>query len=329
MTSTATLTDLLKQTEQWLLREFGDEQKAVEAIQKDDKAKAQSLLTAVQKDEEVLVKTHAVLLGAVTAWKFDLNKQLDALPFDQKFALLEQGKPVVDHTAQLETMYEQAHNALQSIAALAQNISQEKDAGLLLKQALDVLSRWRDSAHTLAREIGALETFEEHLRKKLGDRSHFEMQLSDFSVDTSKELGEGASAFVYRATHSKTNQQYVLKYYKDLVSFDAEKNKGLLSQAIERLVRVAHFNHQNLVSCKGFCLQKDQFGKLQLIAVLPFIEGKKLTRYFEQKTWSEADIRRFLDIVGPAAQYMIDNGVVHSDLAPRNVMVSGTSGNEN
>jgi serine/threonine-protein kinase len=129
-----------------------------------------------------------------------------------------------------------------------------------------------------------------------------------------REVGAGGMATVYLARDVKHDRQVALKVLRP------ELAAALGSDRFPREIKfVAQFQHPHILSlydsgeAQGF-----------LYYVMPYVEGESLAdRIAREKQLPIADVVRILKEVGDALAYSHERGVVHRDIKPGNVLLSG------
>lgn len=129
-----------------------------------------------------------------------------------------------------------------------------------------------------------------------------------------REVGAGGMATVFLARDLKHDRQVALKVLKP------ELAAALGAERFPREIRiVAQFNHPHILSlydsgeAQGF-----------LYYVMPFVEGESLAdRLKREKQLPIPDAVRILREVADALAYAHAHGVVHRDIKPGNVLLSG------
>lgn len=129
-----------------------------------------------------------------------------------------------------------------------------------------------------------------------------------------RELGAGGMATVYLARDVKHDRQVALKVLRP------ELSAALGSERFPREIKfVAQFNHPHILSLYDS-------GEVQgfLYYVMPYVEGESLRdRLAREKQLPIADAIRILKEVADALAYSHTRGVVHRDIKPGNVLLSG------
>ena len=129
-----------------------------------------------------------------------------------------------------------------------------------------------------------------------------------------REVGAGGMATVYLARDVKHDRLVALKVLRP------EFSAALGSERFPREIKfVAQFNHPHILSlydsgeAQGF-----------LFYVMPYVEGESLRdRLAREKQLPVADAIRIMKEVADALAYSHARGVVHRDIKPGNVLLSG------
>jgi serine/threonine protein kinase len=129
-----------------------------------------------------------------------------------------------------------------------------------------------------------------------------------------REVGAGGMATVYLANDVKHDRKVALKVLRP------ELSAALGSERFPREIKfVAQFNHPHILSlydsgeAQGF-----------LFYVMPYVEGESLRdRLVREKQLPIPDAVRILKEVADALAYSHARGVVHRDIKPGNVLLSG------
>jgi len=129
-----------------------------------------------------------------------------------------------------------------------------------------------------------------------------------------REVGAGGMATVYLARDLKHDRQVALKVLRP------ELAAALGSDRFPREIRiVAQFQHPHVLSL----IDSGETGGF-LYYVMPFVDGESLAdRMAREKQLPFADAVRILREVADALAYSHARGVVHRDIKPGNVLLSG------
>jgi eukaryotic-like serine/threonine-protein kinase len=134
------------------------------------------------------------------------------------------------------------------------------------------------------------------------------------SYTITREIGSGGMATVYLAHDVKHDREVALKVLRP------ELAAALGAERFPREIRiVAKFQHPHILSLYDS-------GETQgfLYYVMPFVEGESLAdRLARQKQLPIGDVVRILREVADALAYAHARGVVHRDIKPGNVLLSG------
>jgi len=142
---------------------------------------------------------------------------------------------------------------------------------------------------------------------------------ADFSYDCSKPLGEGHFAIVYEGKWN--NEDVAVKIFKGAI----EKGAFAHSFYKEKSAAFNTFNRcENVVRYKGFCIEKKAI-VMELIK-----EGKTLKSFFEDLSSPMAMGDRLCIMlqVAKGMKGVHTAQIIHKDLKPENVLISGTDSQE-
>lgn len=136
--------------------------------------------------------------------------------------------------------------------------------------------------------------------------------VGQFTIE--REVGAGGMATVFLARDIKHDRQVALKVLRD------ELSAALGPERFSREIRfVAQFNHPHILSLYDSGAV-DGF----VYFVMPFVEGESLRdRLAREKQLPVPDAIRILRDVADALAYSHARGVVHRDIKPGNVLLSG------
>ncbi len=127
-------------------------------------------------------------------------------------------------------------------------------------------------------------------------------------------VGTGGTADVFVAREKKTNRVLALKVLKPEATRNAATRKAFIAEArlLEKLA------HPGLVRCHGVARCSDVY-----FTRLEYIEGETLLERLDRgEPLAENDALRIVLEVAEALRYLQEQGVVHRDIKPGNIMLS-------
>jgi len=128
-----------------------------------------------------------------------------------------------------------------------------------------------------------------------------------------KKLGQGGMATVYKAYHAGLDRYVALKVLHPDLTEDPTFTARFQREA--RLV--AKLDHPNIVPVHDFA-EHDGYPYL----VMKFIEGETLKARLERSPLTAEEINHIVDSVGSALSYAHQQGILHRDVKPSNVLIA-------
>lgn len=128
------------------------------------------------------------------------------------------------------------------------------------------------------------------------------------------QLGMGATGKVYRATQKSMNRLVAVKYLRK----SCLRNRAVISRFVSEAQIVAGLRHPGIVGVHG--LGRTPNGGYFI--VMDLIEGGDLAQRLQAGLVSVADAVRWLIEAAEAIAYAHDQGVIHCDLKPSNLLLN-------
>ena len=129
-----------------------------------------------------------------------------------------------------------------------------------------------------------------------------------------EQVGAGGMANVYKAEDLRNNQTVAVKILREEFSHDADLVRRFKNES--RAISI--LNHPNIVKVYDISVTE----KVQYI-VMEYVDGITLKEYLNQRggkiTWRET--LHFIGQILGALQHAHQNGVVHRDVKPQNIML--------
>ena len=126
-----------------------------------------------------------------------------------------------------------------------------------------------------------------------------------------RELGGGGMSRVFVATETRLNRTVVIKVLPSTATLDAGR--------FEREIQVAaSLHHPHIVQ-----LLSAGEGDGILWYAMPFVDGESLSDRLQRGTLSPTEVVHLLREVADALAYAHSRGIVHRDIKPGNIMLSG------
>jgi serine/threonine-protein kinase len=128
------------------------------------------------------------------------------------------------------------------------------------------------------------------------------------------KLGTGGTADVWKVREKATNRTLALKVLKPEATRHEATRKGFIAEA--RLLEKLH--HPGLVACHGVAKSGQTF-----FSRLEWIDGSTVLELVDaQQSFREEDALALVLRVAEALRYLSEQGVVHRDVKPGNVMLA-------
>lgn len=139
-------------------------------------------------------------------------------------------------------------------------------------------------------------------------------KIGPYSIDHLIE--RGGMGVVYSALDHRLNRQVAIK----MMAIEGERHHQLRERFEREARAVASISHPNVVELFDVGVEKGL-----PYAVMEFLDGQTLDHFLSQHKLSVCDIRSIGIQISDALEAAHQNGVVHRDLKPNNVMVIGRS----
>ncbi len=146
-------------------------------------------------------------------------------------------------------------------------------------------------------------------------RAEIEERLPD--LELFELLGRGGMGYVYRARQKKLDREVALK----VIAPEAEGRAGFAERFAREAQALARLNHPNLVAVHDYG-QDGSFGWL----VMEYVDGSNLRDLIRAGKLEPAEALALVPKICDALQYAHDQGVVHRDVKPENILIDREGG---
>lgn len=142
-------------------------------------------------------------------------------------------------------------------------------------------------------------------------------QLGDYQIQSS--LGEGGMAHVYKAYHPRLRREVAIKVILSQIA----QREGFQARFEREAQVVASLEHPNIVSIYDF---KEENGLTYL--VMQYVSGGTLREQLRgQRSIEPARAITYTSQMARALHHAHQRGIVHRDVKPQNMLISGTDPN--
>src|SRR6266480_6392022 len=132
-----------------------------------------------------------------------------------------------------------------------------------------------------------------------------------------KLLGYGGSSAVFLAQNRSTNEQVAVKVFLQRSTMDKQAQKNFYQRFLREAEATSELDHPNILSIYSY----GQYNGLPYI-VMPYMSGGTLSEYVTRHgplPLSQAE--RYLEQIASALDYAHENGRVHCDVKPANILL--------
>lgn len=132
------------------------------------------------------------------------------------------------------------------------------------------------------------------------------------NLEVNEILGHGGMGVVYKGRQPLLDRNVAVK----VVRPDLVDNPESQQRFLEEARALARLEHPYIVTVYDFGKAGDLY-----YLVMQYVDGASLRSRIAEKTVTERDVLDFAPQIGEALQHAHDNGIVHRDVKPENVLV--------
>ena len=134
------------------------------------------------------------------------------------------------------------------------------------------------------------------------------------------ELGRGAASIIYLVIDEKTKQVWALKDVQKI----NDKSERFMAQAESEYKIAQKFSHEAIRNIPKLIKKKKGLRLNRLFLIMEHVDGKSMDDSNVKPTTFERACEVFKQ-AGAAMHHMHEQGYVHADFKPHNVIVDGTN----
>lgn len=134
-------------------------------------------------------------------------------------------------------------------------------------------------------------------------------------------LGQGGMGTVYRVIDTQTEVEYAMK----VISSQMQKDTDSVKQLQREFAIAQQLTHPNLLRLNHFDSSSEH-----IFLLMEYLNGENVDEYRTRKAGQleSEEVKRFLEDIAAPLDFLHDQGVVHLDLKPHNLMYCQTTGGE-
>lgn len=132
-------------------------------------------------------------------------------------------------------------------------------------------------------------------------------------------LGTGGGASVYRATDETLGREVAVKMFAPATANDDDYRRQHTETQL-----LATLNHPGLVTLHDAGMHSDDKGAITSYLVMELVEGSDLRKRLKAGPLAPAEVAELGADLADALNYVHSNGVIHRDVKPANILVSGS-----
>jgi eukaryotic-like serine/threonine-protein kinase len=215
-------------------------------------------------------------------------------------------------------LFEQLEHVLKQLSPLARRVVELRLRGDTIDEIAAAVQR---SQRTIRRVLDSVkQRFETEGHAPSQDRSQFRrfapdsratLSYSDFVLQ--QLVGRGGVGRVYRATQRSTGKTVAVK----ALLKSRQRSGPAVDQFIQEAAILSRLNHPNIVRTLGL----GQFPGGGYFLAMEYIDGENLQMRLEQARFDVVSALAILRDITKAVAYAHEQGVVHCDLKPANVLL--------
>ena len=150
-----------------------------------------------------------------------------------------------------------------------------------------------------------------------GDRFHLRPQFDLHGYRIERQISQGGMGRVYEALQLVTGRKVALKFMSISVG-ELVRTAQPIENVLREVRAMAALSHPNIIQVIDVIVYRES-----PVIVMEYFPGATLAQWCGQRRMDHGLIARLLTAISEGVAHVHERGVVHCDLKPQNILVSG------